>query len=95
MSDYKVEGTPFTIRKGQMVFIPVYAIQNDPAIFSNPEKFDPDRFTAKEEAKRSPYVYLPFGQGPRNCVGLRFGLMQAKIGIAMLLNNFKFEPCSR
>lgn len=95
MSDYKVEGTPFIIKKGQMVFLPVYAIQNDPAIFPNPEIFDPDRFTPKEEAKRSPYAYLPFGQGPRNCVGLRFGLMQAKIGVAMLLNNFKIEPCSR
>lgn len=93
--DYPVEGTSFVIKKGQMVYIPAYTIQNDPEIYTNPSVYDPDRFTPEEQAKRSPYAYLPFGQGPRNCIGLRFGIMQAKIGLAMLLNNFKFEPCSR
>ena len=93
--DYLVEGTDYVIRKGQMVFIPARVIQNDPDIYPNPSKYDPDRFTPEEDSKRSPYAFLPFGQGPRNCIGLRFGIMQAKIGLAMLLNNYKFEPCSR
>lgn len=67
--DYQVDGTNFSIKKGQMVFIPAFAIQNDPDIYPNPSVFDPDRFTPEEQAKRSQYAYLPFGVGPRN-VGL-------------------------
>lgn len=90
-----MEGTDFTIKKGQMVFIPAHVIHNDPEFFPNPSVYDPDRFSPEQQAKRSHYAYLPFGHGPRNCIGLRFGVMQAKIGLAMLLNNFKFEPCLR
>lgn len=69
--DYRVEGTKFVIKKGQMVFIPANAIQNDPEIYPNPSVYDPDRFTPEEEAKRSQYSFLPFGQGPRNCIGCK------------------------
>lgn len=93
--DYRVEGTKFVIKKGQMVFIPANAIQNDPEIYPNPTVYEPDRFTPEEEAKRSPYSFLPFGQGPRNCIGLRFGMMQSKLGVGLLVHHFKFEPCSR
>lgn len=93
--DYPVEGTNFVIKKDQMLFVPAYAIQHDPDIYPNPSVFDPDRFTPEEQSKRSPYAFLSFGQGPRNCIGLRFGVLQAKIGLAMLLKNFKFEPCEK
>lgn len=69
--DYKVEGTPYVLKKGQLVSIPVYAIHHDPEYYPNPSVYDPDRFTPEEEAKRSPYAYQAFGQGPRNCIGMR------------------------
>lgn len=78
-----------------MVFIPAYAIHHDPEIYPNPSVFNPDRFTPEEQVKRSPYANLSFGQGPRNCIGLRFGILQAKVGLAMMLKNFRFEPCEK
>nr|AHJ10936.1 cytochrome P450 6FX1 [Chironomus kiiensis] len=93
--DYKIEGTNCTVKKGQLVIIPAYAIQHDPEFYPNPEVFDPDRFLPEEIEKRPTCSFMPFGHGPRNCIGLRFGVVQAQIGLAMLLNNFKFETCSK
>lgn len=45
--------------------------------------------------KRDNVTFLPFGNGPRNCIGLRFGLMQAKVGMVTLLSNFEFSICEK
>ena len=92
ISDYKVPGTKYVIEKDVVVIIPVDAIHRDPDIYTNPEIFDPSRFSAAEIEKRHAMSWLPFGEGPRNCIGLRFGEMQSLIGLAMLINNFKVYP---
>lgn len=67
--NYTFAGTKISLQKGQQVVIPIYAIQNDPNVYSEPEVFDPERFTAENMAKRNPMYHLPFGDGPRNCIG--------------------------
>jgi len=64
-------------------------IMKDEKYFSNPEKFDPDNFSAEKKAARSPYTFLAFGQGPRNCVGKRFALLQVNgSSLGLLLHLF-------
>ncbi|GFR07462.1 cytochrome P450 3A8 [Trichonephila clavata] len=93
-TDCKLGDTGITIPKGMMISIPNYALHHDPKLFPDPEKFDPDRFSAEERAKRDPNAYLPFGAGPRNCVGMRFALMEIKICLAYAVTNFEFFKCS-
>lgn len=67
--DYTFSGTKITIPRGQQVFIPVYPIQMDPEIYPNPQVFDPERFTDDNAKSRHSMFFLPFGDGPRNCIG--------------------------
>lgn len=94
-ANYKVPDTQMVIEKGMSVVIPVYAIHHDPAIYPQPEQYDPSRFTSEEMKKRHPMAWLAFGEGPRNCIAQRFGIMETRIGIISLLSRFKFLPCSK
>jgi cytochrome P450 family 6 len=70
--DYKVPGSSLVIRKGQKIIIPTYSIHHDPKYYPDPFKFDPERFSEEEKSKRPNGTYLPFGDGPRLCLGIRF-----------------------
>ncbi|XP_017106361.2 probable cytochrome P450 6a14 [Drosophila bipectinata] len=90
--NYKVPDTEFVIEKGNNILIPVHNIHHDPEVYPQPDIFDPSRFNPEVANSRHPMAYLPFGDGPRNCIGLRFGKIQSKIGLAALLHSFKFSP---
>ncbi|XP_066257523.1 uncharacterized protein [Euwallacea similis] len=95
--DYNVPNSNVTIEKGTSVYIPILALQNDPEYFPNPDQFNPERFNDKNKSKIVEYTYMPFGEGPRQCLGLRFGIMQSKVGLVTLINKFNFtlnEKCS-
>lgn len=77
------------------VIIPVYGIHHDPEYYPNPEIFDPDRFSVEGKKSRDSISWLPFGDGPRNCIAGRFGMIQAIVGLVILLNNFEFEIASK
>ncbi|KAI4459160.1 cytochrome p450 [Holotrichia oblita] len=88
--DYKIPGEDLVLKKGTKILISQQGIHHDPEYFPNPEKFDPDRFTPENREKLHACAYMPFGEGPRICIGLRFGIMQAKIGMALMLKDYKY-----
>uniref|UniRef100_A0A182S9K1 Cytochrome P450 n=1 Tax=Anopheles maculatus TaxID=74869 RepID=A0A182S9K1_9DIPT len=96
--DYVVrneDGVEFTIDKGTIVFIPIVGLHYDPQYYPDPEKFDPERFSESNRDKIQPGTYLPFGIGPRNCIGSRFALKEVKAIIYQLLKEFTFERTPR
>ncbi|XP_014204417.1 probable cytochrome P450 6a13 [Copidosoma floridanum] len=95
VKEYTFPGTSVTIPKDTRVWIPAYAIQRDPQIYPNPEVFDPERFDEEIHKQRHPAHFLPFGDGPRNCIGARFANYQSKVGIAVILKNYKVDVCDK
>ncbi|XP_011862719.1 PREDICTED: probable cytochrome P450 6a14 [Vollenhovia emeryi] len=94
-SSYTFDGTKVSIPKEQKVWIPVYAIHRDPDIYPKPDVFDPERFNEEAVQTRHPMAYLPFGDGPRNCIGARFAVYQSKVGLIKILRNYKVETCEK
>ncbi|XP_023246794.1 probable cytochrome P450 6a14 isoform X1 [Copidosoma floridanum] len=95
IEDYNIPNSNVTLEKGTGVIVPVSGLQRDPNFFPDPDKFDPMRFSKDNIAARNPYVYLPFGDGPRVCIGTRFGHLQSKIALISVLHNFKFSACPK
>ena len=92
--DYKLGDTGIVIEKGHAVEIPIYAMQRSEQFFTAALKFMPERFSASNKDKIVPYSYLPFAEGPRNCIGMRFALMIAKYCLFKLIYNFKLSKCN-
>ena len=74
---------------GDTVILPIYALHRHHALWDNPDSFDPDRFAGSKPVDR--YAYLPFGDGPRVCIGANFALQEAVIILATLLARFRFD----
>ncbi|KAK7806227.1 hypothetical protein U0070_008890 [Myodes glareolus] len=77
--DVEIDGV--LVPKGSIVNVPVYALHHDP------------KFSKDNKGSNNPYVYMPFGNGPRNCTGMRFVLMNMKLALTKVLHNFSFQPC--
>lgn len=93
--DYKVNNSNHIIPKGMSVMIPIYNIHHDPEYYPEPAIFDPERFSPENKKTRNQFSYLPFGEGPRVCIGLRFGYMQTRIGLLKSLLAYKYSPCEK
>ncbi|KAI2474114.1 cytochrome P450 9e2 isoform X2 [Diabrotica virgifera virgifera] len=89
------EEAPVTIKKGMSIWMPVYPIHRDSKYYPDPDKFDPDRFNEQNKSKINPYTYLPFGLGPRNCIGSRFALLEVKVVFFYLLRDFQIVPVEK
>ncbi|XP_022249126.1 cytochrome P450 3A24-like [Limulus polyphemus] len=82
------------IPKGMAVQVPVYHLHHNPTIWSDPEKFDPERFSP-DNHNRSPLAWQPFGYGPRNCIGMRFAQLEAKMALARMVQKYFLRPCEK
>ena len=78
------------IPAGTEVVIPIYALHHDPDAWEDSEKFDPERFRGARKDTHHPFQFLPFGGGPRNCIGMRFALLEIKIALVKILMKYKF-----
>ncbi|XP_059612488.1 probable cytochrome P450 9f2 [Phlebotomus argentipes] len=85
------KGKKYTFHKGETLWIPIGDFHFNPEYFPDPNKFDPERFSDENKYLINPNTYLPFGIGPRNCIGSRFALMQIKSLLYSLIVNFHFD----
>ncbi|XP_077284908.1 cytochrome P450 9e2-like [Arctopsyche grandis] len=83
----------FKIKKDSGIWIPINSIHMNPEYWPNPTKFDPERFSEENKRNIKSQTFLPFGSGPRNCIGARFALMEIKALIFHFLAKFEFNPC--
>jgi cytochrome P450 len=82
------------IKAGTMVFISQYLLHTLPSIWEDPERFDPDRFLPENVAQRSRFAYLPFGAGPRVCIGSGFAMMEMQLILPMIFRTFDVQITS-
>lgn len=78
------------VRPGDTVILPIYALHRHKKLWPDPDRFDPDRFAPGHQTDR--FAFLPFGDGPRICIGMNFALQEAIIILATLLARFRFAP---
>ncbi|XP_025265927.1 cytochrome P450 4C1-like [Camponotus floridanus] len=82
----------YVISAGTSIHLNIFGIHRDPNFWPNPEVFNPDRFLPDRIQARHPYSYLPFSVGPRNCIGRRYGMLEMKAIMALLVHNFYSKP---
>ncbi|MCC6616761.1 MAG: cytochrome P450 [Anaerolineae bacterium] len=81
----------YALNKGDTVFINIYGMQRDERFFTSALTFDPERFSPEREKSIPRHAYIPFGNGPRVCVGNAFAMMEAKLVLATVAQHFRLE----
>ncbi len=87
--DTEINGLRFP--KGKRVWLSPYGLHHSPQYFSNPSRFDPERFSEENEKSIPRHAYSPFGLGPRTCIGNSFAMMEAKLILATIIQRFDVE----
>jgi cytochrome P450 len=82
------------VQPNDIIFLPIWALHRHEMWWEAPETFDPGRFAPENRGRLNKYQYLPFGAGPRVCVGADFAMMQARIILATLVSRSRFTPAS-
>ncbi|XP_073817821.1 probable cytochrome P450 9f2 [Musca autumnalis] len=89
------DGERIVIKKGDKLRISMCGIQRDPSNYENPDEFNPERFNMENKLKIETGIYLPFGLGPRNCIGNRFALLEVKAFLYYLLRDYRLDVSTR
>ncbi|MGA7133512.1 MAG: cytochrome P450 [Mycobacterium sp.] len=92
MADIEVDG--HRVPAGTVAIVGIYAMHRDPALWEDPLRFDPDRFSPERSTGRSRWQYLPFGGGPRACIGDHFAMLEATLALATILRRVKIYSLS-
>jgi cytochrome P450 len=79
----------YDVPKGSLVTVNTYTMQRDERFFPDAERFDPERFAAGWETRIPRYAYLPFGGGPRMCIGSGFAMMEARLILATVAQRWR------
>lgn len=87
---YQISGTEAIIEEGVDILISTLGLHMDEKYYEDPQRYNPDRFSNKKMSEIS-QPYYPFGDGPRNCIGLRLGILQIKIALVSMLQKFKYD----
>ncbi|TAE25993.1 MAG: cytochrome P450 [Cytophagales bacterium] len=85
---------PYRIPAGKTVLVAPYLLHRDPRQWEDPNRFDPDRFAPGRDKERHPYAYMPFGGGPRLCIGNQFALMEMQILLGLFARTFAVRSVS-
>jgi len=89
----EVELGGYRIPRGTWVFISPYATHHDPRFFPDPERFDPDRFSPERQQAMPQFAYIPFGGGPRMCIGNHFSFTLLAMAMAVIAQRFRMTLC--
>jgi cytochrome P450 len=81
----------FHLPRGWLAFVVPYVLHRLPAYWPNPDTFDPERFSPEQSVDRPKFVYLPFGAGPRQCIGNQFALIEAQLSVATLAQAYRLH----
>jgi cytochrome P450 len=80
--------------KGTMVLANIYGVHHDPKYWDNPEEFRPSRFTKENQKKQQPFTYIPFGGGPRMCIGINYAIAQMQLILVSIIRRYDLELVS-
>ncbi len=81
----------YRVPKGSIVFLIPFVIHRRPKLWPDPKRFDPDRFAPERESARPRFAYIPFGGGPRGCIGNQFAMLEAQLIVAMIAQRYRVE----
>ena len=81
----------YRLPKGSIVFLIPFVVHRRPKLWPDPNRFDPDRFTPERDAERPRFAYIPFGGGPRGCIGNQFAMLEAQLIVAAIAQRYRIE----